>query len=219
MIKKEKTPWPTKAVMNQIYERKLWGGKEYDFYSGSGSHDPNIIKPYLNIVTEFLRSFDKPLTVLDLGCGDFNVGKQLVSFSKKYIAIDIVEGLIERNKEIFKAENLEFHCLDISKDNLPSADCVILRQVLQHLSNTEIERILEKLLNYNYILLTEHIPSGEFIANKDIIASQGNRVKHGSGVDILKAPFHFNIIKERVLDEFVLDKNKGIIKTSCFETS
>ena len=60
-------------------------------------------------------------------------------------AVDIVETLIERNKTLFKRDNLEFLCLDIVKDELPKADCVIIRQVLQHLSNTEIQHILKKL--------------------------------------------------------------------------
>jgi len=36
MSRKPKKPWPTKAVMQQIYEQHLWGGKDFDFYSGEG---------------------------------------------------------------------------------------------------------------------------------------------------------------------------------------
>ena len=109
MSKKAKIPWPTKDVMTQIYEKHFWGGKDHDFYSGWGSHDPKITKSYLDNVTSFLKSFQEPLTVCDLGCGDFNIGKQLVKHTKTYIAIDIVETLIERNKTLFKSNHLEFH--------------------------------------------------------------------------------------------------------------
>ena len=77
--------------MNQIYEMHLWGGNEFDFYSGQGSHDSKIISPYLDAVTSFLKSHNNALTVCDLGCGDFNIGKNLTKYTKKYIAIDIVE--------------------------------------------------------------------------------------------------------------------------------
>ena len=184
-------PWPTKAVMTQIYDMKLWGGKGLDFYSGFGSHNPEIINPYLDAITTFLKSFSKPLVVCDLGCGDFNIGKHLTKHTSKYIAIDIVENLIDRNKALYKTNNLEFHCLDITKDELPSGDCIILRQVLQHLSNAEIQQILKKLNIYKYIILTEHIPLGDFTPNKDIISGQGIRLKQNSGVDILEAPFNF----------------------------
>ncbi len=138
-IKKIKKPWPTKDAMEQIYKMNLWGGKKPEFYSGAGSHHPEIINPYIAVVTSFLTSFENPIEVCDLGCGDFNVGKELVKFTKKYIAVDIVTDLITHNKEKFKDENLEFHCLDIAVDNLPSAACALLRQVLQHLSNAEVQ--------------------------------------------------------------------------------
>lgn len=217
MTKKPKKPWPTKAVMNQVYDKNLWGGHKFDFYSGDGSHNLEIINPYLKQVISFLKSFKTPLVVCDLGCGDFNVGKQFVKYTKKYVAIDIVETLIERNKMLFKNENLEFHCLDIAKDELPKADCVILRQVLQHLSNNEIKQILKKLQHYKYLILTEHLPMGNFTPNKDIISGQGIRLKQNSGVNILEAPFNFKIKEEKHLNEFILENNKGRIVSILYK--
>jgi 2-polyprenyl-3-methyl-5-hydroxy-6-metoxy-1,4-benzoquinol methylase len=94
----------------------------------------------------------------DLGCGDFNVGQGLVKYTKNYIAVDIVEMLITYNKKNFKQDNLEFHCLDIAVDDLPTGDCVVLRQVLQHLSNVEVQQVLGKLMNFKYVVVTEHLP-------------------------------------------------------------
>ena len=216
MIKKAKQPWPTKDVMNQIYDLKLWGGAAFDFYSGTGSHDAKIINPYLNTIIDFLESYNKSLVVCDLGCGDFNIGKYLTSYAKTYIAIDIVENLINRNKKVFKEENLAFYCLDITKDELPLADCIILRQVLQHLSNAEIQNILIKLEAYKYIILTEHIPLGNFTPNKDIISGQGTRLKQQSGVNVLEAPFNFKIKDQKQLGEYILEHNKGRIVTTLY---
>ena len=217
MKKSKKIPWPTKDAMNQIYEKHFWGGSEFDFYSGEGSHDPQIVKPYLEAILSFFKSHNNNLMVCDLGCGDFNVGSQLFQNTKRYIAIDIVKSLINRNKNLYKAKNLEFHCLDIAKDNLPKADCIILRQVLQHLSNNEIKQIVRKLSNYKYLILTEHIPTGDFDSNKDIISGQGIRLKHNSGVDLLKAPFNLRVQKTSVLNEFRLIEKKGKIITCLYE--
>ncbi|MEL0455725.1 class I SAM-dependent methyltransferase [Flavobacteriaceae bacterium SZ-1-7] len=203
--------------MNQIYEKRLWGGQNFDFYSGEGSHNPEIINPFLEAVTKFLKSFKQPLTVCDLGCGDFNIGQYLVRHAKKYIAADIVEKLINRNKTLFKAHNLEFLCLDIAKDQLPKADCVILRQVLQHLSNTEIQDITKKLSDYKYLILTEHIPWGDFTPNKDIISGQGNRTKKNSGVNLSEEPFNLKVKEEKHLCEYILDDNKGRIVTTLYK--
>lgn len=219
MSKTTKKTWPTKDVMTQIYDKHLWGGNAHDYYSGFGSHDNTIVKPYLEAVINFLKSFTEPLTICDLGCGDFNIGKHLVEFTEKYIAVDIVEPLIERNKTLFKYNNLEFQCLDISKDELPSGDCAILRNVLQHLSNSEIQDIVNKLESFKYLILTEHIPKGNFIPNKDIIAGQGIRLKQNSGVNLTKVPFNLRTKKEQHLVNYFLDKPNSNIITYLYQLS
>ncbi len=211
-----KKPWPTKAVMQQIYEQHLWGGKEFDFYSGYGSHRREIVQPYLDAVIEFFKSQNNSLTVCDLGCGDFNIAKHFAKFVNKYIAIDIVKDLIERNTSKFREDNLEFLCLDIAKDKLPPGDCIILRQVLQHLSNKEIQQIIPKLDSYKYIILTEHLPKGNFIPNKTIISGQGIRLKQNSGVKLLDPPFNFKVIEEKILNETILGNDKGCITTTLY---
>ncbi|UAM98530.1 class I SAM-dependent methyltransferase [Polaribacter litorisediminis] len=214
---KIKKPWPTKKAMEQIYDRNLWGNNDAEFYSGFGSHSPELVNPYIEKVQSFLTSFDEFLTVCDLGCGDFNIGNQLVKYTQKYIAVDIVPELIKYNKSKFMADNLEFKCLDVSKDNLPKVDCVIIRQVLQHLSNAEVQRILHKLVNFKYIIITEHIPKGDFIANKDIISGQGIRLKKNSGLDILKHPFCFEVKDKKQLLCVDLENEKGVVVSWLLE--
>ncbi|WP_299399183.1 class I SAM-dependent methyltransferase [uncultured Gelidibacter sp.] len=214
--KPKKKPWPTKAAMEQVYEMKLWGGNESEFYSGDGSHDPKLVNPYIDVVTAFLKSFKNPLIVCDLGCGDFNVGKELVKYAQKYVAVDIVADLIAHNKEKFDHANLEFQCLDIAVDALPAGDCAIVRQVLQHVSNAEIQRILDKLSNYKYVILTEHLPEGDFTPNKDIISGQGIRLKKGSGLDVLAPPFHFKVKESKLLLSVASTHGKGVIVTTLY---
>jgi SAM-dependent methyltransferase len=213
---KVKTPWPTKAAMEQIYEKNLWGGKPSEFYSGEGSHDPALVTPYIEVVSNFLQSFEKPLTVCDLGCGDFNVGKELVEFAAHYHAVDIVPALIEHNQAKIQASNITFHCLDVAVAELPAGDCALVRQVLQHLSNQEVHQILEKLSRYRYVIITEHIPSGDFEPNKDKISGQGIRLKQNSGIDVLVAPFHWRVKETKKLLSLELENGKGRLVTMLF---
>lgn len=202
--------------MEQIYALKLWGNNQSSFYSGEGSHLPELVEPYIQVVKDFLKSFQKPIVICDLGCGDFNIGKNLVPFAEKYIGVDIVEDLIEYNKEQYHERNLEFQCIDIANDELPPGDCVILRQVLQHLSNAEIKQIIPKLSNYKYVILTEHIPAGDFKPNQDIISGQGIRLKKQSGVVLTADPFNLRVKNEKQLLKIRLTQGKGEILTTLF---
>ena len=106
--------------------------------------------------------------------------------------------------------------MDIVKDELPSADCIIIRQVLQHLSNTEIQNLIKKLTIYKYIILTEHLPTGNFTPNKDIISGQGIRLKQNSGVNILEQPFILKVEEEKILNTYILENDKGQITTTLY---
>ncbi len=211
-----KKPWPTQAAMTQVYDKKLWGGIKTHFYSGEGSHHPELVVPYVNALQSFLTTFDTPVTVCDLGCGDFNVGKQLAPLSQKYIAIDIVPKLIAHNVNIFASPTIEFTCLDIAVDPLPKADCAIIRQVLQHISNAEILSICKKLDQFKYVIVTEHLPEGDFIPNVDIISGQGIRLKKQSGVNLLAAPFNLTIKEEKKLLSTPVSTGKGVITTNLY---
>jgi len=213
---RNKKPWPTKDAMEQVYKMSLWGESSADFYSGVGSHLPEIVNPYITAVVSFLTSFDNPLAVIDLGCGDFNVGEKIVKYSKKYTAIDIVSDLINYNRSTFQDENLEFKCLDIAVDKLPSGDCVLIRQVLQHLSNSEVQSVVSKLSDYKFVIFTEHLPSTEFIPNQDIISGQGIRLKKQSGIDLLSPPFNFKVKDSKQIARVSLKEYQGVIVTTLY---
>ena len=216
MTKTSKTPWPTKDAMQQVYAKNLWGGRDTPFYSGAGSHDAETVQLYLKAVIPFFKSLENPPVVCDLGCGDFNLGKELVAYTQAYTAVDIVPELIAHNNKTFKNEKLTFKTLDLAKDPLPKGDCALLRQVLQHLSNAEIQTIVNKLYAFKYIILTEHVPEAEFIPNTDIISGQGIRLKKHSGVELLASPFNFKVKAAKQLVSLPAPGVKGRLVTTLY---
>lgn len=205
----------TKKVMSEIYEKKRWGGRQKDFYSGSGSHSRKVVQPYIKTISSFLKDYEDGLIVCDLGCGDFNVGKNLVPYSKRYMGIDIVDDLIERNKKLFVSEKLEFHCLNIVTDNLPKGDCILVRQVFQHLSNEEIKKVVKKIEKFKHIIVTEHIPKGEFVANAEKSTGAGIRLSNNSGVVLTEPPFNMN--PERSTELLRIKYRKALIVTTHYQ--
>lgn len=214
---KNKKPWPTDAAMKQVYEKQLWGTNGTLYYSGQGSHDPYIVAPYIKAIRAFLDTFKNKMRICDLGCGDHNIGSYLTMYASSYTGVDIVPDLILHNNLKYGGDLVNFVHLDIAQDDLPQADIVILRQVLQHLSNSEILQIISKLYQYKYLVLTEHLPNGDFIPNLDIISGQGIRLKKNSGVVLTTTPFNLTYKKATELISTVLPTNKGKIKTTCYE--
>lgn len=202
-------------IMRDIYLNKKWGGKKHDFYSGFGSHSRKVVKPYVKAIRRFFDSHQNKFVVCDIGCGDFNVGSQLVNSTSAYKAVDVVDELIVRNRNLYKNEKLTFDCVDIIKDKLPEGDCVLIRQVLQHLSNDDIEKVLPKLQKFKYAVVTEHLPKKEFTANMDKSTGASIRLSRGSGVVLHKPPFNLKAKKNTELVRKYY--NKGVIVSTLYE--
>lgn len=210
---------PVEEIFSAIYREQRWG-KSGDFSSGDGTHNPDVVQPYVEAVGKFLRSFPQPPSVVDLGCGDFHVGDQLRSGCGRYIACDVVPALIERNKEKFAAANVDFRCLNIIEDDLPEGDVVFLRQVLQHLDNSQILRVVEKLYRYKFLVLTEHIPAAaNFPANRDKPTGGGTRLPENSGVVLTESPFLLKAKSRSVLcaTRESIGRYPGLITTMLYQ--
>jgi hypothetical protein len=213
-------------AFSQIYESGLWGGGPDEYFSGLGSRDPRIVLPYVETIRAFADSFPNKVDAVDLGCGDFSIGAQIRSAFDAYRAYDVVPAVIDQNKREYDGRNVEFGCIDIVKQPLPPGDVVMLRQVLQHLSNAQIAMVVPKLTNYRYVIITEHLPaSGDFSPNLDMPMGQGVRVgrqrkgiAEDSGVVLTAPPFSLLVTSERVLCEVEDPFIPGsLIRTTLYE--
>ena len=202
-------------VFSRIYREGKWG-RATDFYSGDGSHDPLIVEPYVEAVRRYLHSLERPVHVVDIGCGDFNVGRRLVDCTDSYTACDIVPELIERNRERFKDPRVRFQVLNAIEDELPAGNVVCVRQVLQHLSNEHIAAIAGKLKRYPRWVITEHLPAtADFEPNVDQRHGSSIRLEESSsGVVLTASPFGVRPASERVLCE--VPSYGGVIRTVAY---
>ncbi len=212
---------PAVDVFTAIYAQGKWGTSPGgDFYSGSGSHDPQVILPYIKAVREFLQSLPCHPSVADLGCGDFNIGRQLRRFCGSYTACDVVPALISRNQAQFRDANVDFRCLDITRDELPHAGVALLRQVLQHLSNAQIMRVVPKLYRYRFLLLSEHLPAQpNFLPNLEKPTGALVRLFLHSGVILTAPPFNLKVKSVRAMGSVpqVIDGHAGFVRTTLYE--
>jgi hypothetical protein len=193
-------------IFSEIYDKKLWGSDQSSrFFSGVGSRGEAVgvyVSNIVKLIKQDAERLGRPVSVVDLGCGDFQVGQALVSQLPgiTYIGCDIVPELIDYNGKAFGSSNVRFELLDIVSGELPKGDICLVRQVLQHLSNREIASFLER-QDYAYLYITEGHPNQRTGSpNPDKLTGADVRFDwqtgKGRGVELDQAPF--NCVVEEV---------------------
>ena len=192
-IKREK-------IFSSVCNNKLWGSAPNSrYFSGHSSHG-EAAKVYVEKMAELLRQhsieLERPLNVVDLGCGDFAVGRSLLERLPEinYLGCDIVAELVEHNRRQYAGARISFKKMDIVSDTIPDGDVYLVRQVLQHLSNAEIISFFGR-VSKKYIYVTEAHPiesSGPI--NPDKPTGDGTRYNFhgGRGVDLSLPPFNLS---------------------------
>src|SRR6266851_3007625 len=110
-----------RSAFTEIHERQLWGCSESVSDVGStleGSRSIGDAPPQL------LHDLGAQ-SLTDAGCGDFNWMRTVDLPGIKYIGVDVVSDLIERNRRAYGREDRSFLVADITKDRLPAADVVL----------------------------------------------------------------------------------------------
>lgn len=181
------------TIFTDIYQQQKWGSDDHPFYSGPGSHEKEIIAPYIAMLRDFVIN-NHVHRICEIGCGDFNIMNQVLNDMDlvEYNGIDVVPDLVNYNVKKFGKTNRRFICMDASNrnTNLPPADLLIVRQVLQHLDNQSIKNILQKSSAYHLVLVTESIyDDKDAIYNLDKASGVNIRLHHRSGVYIEQPPF------------------------------
>ena len=168
-------------VFSKIYKEDLWHGG-----SGAGSKLENV-KEYIDILQKYI---DKPevKTVLDLGCGDWQFSKFLDLSSVSYLGVDVVESVIESNSTSYSASNIKFISRDITTYEVPKADLIICKDVLQHLCNKDVVNILVKIITSSKFSLITNDFNPDNTENKDI--DNGNY----RCLDLTLSPFYLDVV-------------------------
>jgi SAM-dependent methyltransferase len=147
----------------RIYDTNLWGGDESRSGLGSAADATRVLRTAL---PEVLRAVGAT-TLLDVPCGDFGWLSHVDLGVVRYTGADIVPALVARNTELFADAHRQFVCLDLTRDALPTADVVLCRDCLVHLSFTNISRALDGIRRSgsSYLLTTTFT---EHTNNEDI---------------------------------------------------
>jgi len=206
-----------KEVFSNVYRKELWGKElNSNFFSGVGSRGI-LANKFIEYVSLFINNHSDIKNIVDIGCGDFYVSEKILKNIEyeNYCGIDVVDELIIFNNKKYANEKIKFLCFDITTNDIPKGDLCIIRQVLQHLCNYDIHKIISNLKNkFKYILVTEHVYILPKFYNFDQPRSEHvYRLWNQSGVYLNKSPF--NLQTKEVLSIDIT--NKEAIKTFLIE--
>lgn len=145
------------GVFDQIYSTSYWGNG-----SGGGS-SPDATLPYKNFLENFIRSKGVK-SIVDLGCGDWQFSRFVDFSGATYRGFDVAKSVINENRKKYSSENVEFSLMD-DYCSLPPADLLLCKDVLQHLSNEEVVKVLNVLPNFKFSLITNDISNMSMLGN------------------------------------------------------
>ena len=109
---------------------------------------------------------------------------------------------------------MAFQVIDAIEEDLPKGDVVVVRQVLQHLSNKHISKIVPKIPAFKTALITEHLPAGRFTPNLDKQTGPDHRPSFNSGVVLTDPPFNMKVVSEEIICE--VPSEGGLIRTIAY---
>lgn len=142
------------SVFTTIHERNAWGSPESP--SGAGSE-----VDHAGAVSAALPGLIRELGVqslLDVPCGDFNWMRLVDLGPCRYIGGDIVRSLVAANQANHGSNMRSFCHLDLTRDELPQADLVLVRDCFIHFSFEMIRSALRNVRRsgIRYLLATTY---------------------------------------------------------------
>lgn len=137
-----------------------------------GGVAPDWTADYRGFLEKFIR-LNAVRSIVDLGCGDWQVTRFIDLHGADYHGFDPSPALVERNRQRHGGEGIRFDVLPDDLAGLPGADLLVLCDVLPHLPDAEIQHLRDELFGrYRYVLLTNafdpaatpHAMTGAYVA-------------------------------------------------------
>ena len=167
----------------RIYQTNLWFDAESRSGTGSSLDATARLRASLPPLLRRLNA----RRLLDVPCGDFNWMRHVDLSGIDYIGGDIVESMIEANRECYESLTRKFMTVDVTSGSLPHADVILCRDCLVHLSFANIIAAFRtmKASGAQYLLTTTFLSRR---VNKDIVDGDWRPLNLEQSPFLLPAP-------------------------------
>lgn len=182
-------------IFSRVYREHEWGypsspRTNTKFYSGGGAEAENDKGgAYVKLVQEYVKK-SSTFKVVEIGCGDFEIGQRIDWRSVDYTGYDVVPELIEHNQVHYGKTGIKFVCHDVVfcdptslVDAQVCGDLLIVKDVFQHLPPSYCAEFVKSIpYRFKYNLVTNDLGGNTEIA-----------VGGYSGNDFSKPPFDMKV--------------------------
>lgn len=172
-------------AFTEVYKNKVWGANEEgEGCSGSGAK-LETTEEYRNYLQTFLNDNDIR-TVVDVGCGDWAWSWAIDWSNTHYYGYDVVKSLIQKNQANYSSPNIHFIYGDATAIDLPKADLLLCKDVLQHLTLKDIHSLIAQFHKFKYCIIQNDVDN---LYGKD--PNHNGEIPRGSGrsLDLTEPPF------------------------------
>jgi len=165
-------PADLKSTFSTIYRYGVWGG---------GSGEGSDLRHTVNYTAYVQHLMDRlgARRIVDLGCGDWRFSRHLDFAGRTYLGVDVVPAVIAANRAAYGSETVRFEEADVTALEVPDCDLLLCKDVLQHLSNANAQKILARSRAARVALFTNDYHP----ANEDCVDGSTRPL------DITRAPF------------------------------
>lgn len=169
--------------LQDVFEKKTWADEKKNTpRSGSGS-TVRRTRRLRRALPALLQDLEVK-TFLDAPCGDWNWMAEVDLKGISYIGGDISKELIDDVKRTRNAPGRRFMHLDLTTDELPTCELIMVRECLIHLTDASRWKVIENIhrANIPYLLLTV-----------DLVDANRPLSKNGQHANFnpMMAPFNF----------------------------
>ena len=139
---------PKNKKFQYIYKSQYWQNIENGSVSGSGSNAVSTEKIKIEL-REFILQ-NNISSIIDIPCGDWQWMSTFDLNNIDYKGYDIVEELIISNTKKYKSDNISFGVKNLINDSLPKTDFIIIRDMLNHLDESDIHLCIKNLQDSDF---------------------------------------------------------------------
>ena len=191
-------------VFDAGYSASVWG------YGSGGGSDPNNAAQYVAFLSGLVYSLHPP-RVLDIGCGDGRMAAAVNWCGADYCGVDVSSGALALFQEQFdsvRAKSVTLICGDALTVDLPPADLVICKEVMQHMDTESTHRLIERLRCIGPVVVCNGI------TGTGLVGEINGPVSHGPGtargIDLSLPPYSLPV---ETVFEYTITSTRYIVQT------